>query len=324
VRQATSGDFSFSVDPNQSQPFLRQRYHLDTIMIRFLSSVSLAFALAVVAACHKAPGPSNNEPRRYDVKGIVRGIGFAEREMTVEHEEIPGFMPAMTMPFAVKEMKEVEKLSAGDAIRFQLVVTERDSWITDIRPVPRSEVRIAGNTTPTNRTAVKSSRLHEGDPLPEFHLVDEQNQPIAHQTFAGAPTVLTFLFTRCPIPNFCPLMSKNFAALREIIGRDPKLSRTQLLSISFDPAYDTPAQLAQYAAMHRPPNVDPAAWRFATGTPEEIARLTAAFAVNVKAESGTFNHGLATVLVDANGVIRKIWRGNGWQPDEVVAELAKL
>jgi protein SCO1/2 len=275
------------------------------------------------AGCSKPTAPAGDTPRRYDVRGIVRAIGFAEREITVAHEEIPGFMPAMTMPFAVKEMREVETLRAGDAIRFQLLVTEKDSWISNVQQIDATEVHLPQTGTSLPGDTARAERLKEGDPLPDFQLVDDQNRPISRMTFAGAPCVLTFLFTRCPIPNFGPLMSKNFRELQETLAGNPKLQRTQLLSISFDPEYDTPEQLAKYATNHRAAD-DRVSWRFATGSKEEIAKLTAAFAVSVQPEGGTLSHGLATVLVDPHGVIRKIWRGNGWQPAEVIEALAPL
>lgn len=281
-------------------------------------------ALLTFAGCTKPASPSaatSAEPQRYDVRGIVRGIGFADREITVEHEEIPGYMAAMTMPFSVKEMREVEALKAGDAIGFQLVVTDTDSWITGVKKIAASEVRLP-EAKRSAFAAPKVARVKEGDALPEFALADDRARPITRETFAGKPLVLTFIFTRCPLPNYCPLMSNHLAAIRQAIADDPKLKdELRLLSISFDPEHDTPEVLAQYAARYTQEHEQ---WRFATGTMEEIEKLTAAFAVQVQAEGGTINHGLATALVDPDGVIRKIWRGNGWQPAEAVEELRKL
>lgn len=287
-----------------------------SIVTLVVVSLSLAFF-----ACEKTRLPTIGEPKRYEVRGIVRVIGFADRELTVEHEEIPGYMPAMTMPFAVKEMSQVEALETGDAIGFQLVVTDKESWITGVRKIDPSEVRL-----PTARgvpaTTRKMERLREGDALPEFALIDDQARPITRATFAGKPLVLTFIFTRCPLPNFCPLMSSQFEAIRKAAADDTKLKdELRLLSISFDPDYDTPEQLAKYAARFTDEHDH---WHFATGTKEQVEKLTAAFSIQVKPESGTINHGLATALIGPDGVIRKIWRGNGWRPAEVVEELGKL
>ena len=158
----------------------------------------------------------------------------------------------------------------------------------------------------------------EGEPLPDFQLIDSKGRAITRETFAGKPLILTFIFTRCPIPNFCPLITNNFRQIQEALADAPTPAEVQLLSISFDSEFDTPEVLAQYAARQ---TKDTDQWRFATGTAGETKRLTQAFSVAVQPESGTIAHGLATALVGADGIIRKIWRGNGWQPTEVLAAL---
>jgi protein SCO1/2 len=131
--------------------------------------------------------------------------------------------------------------------------------------------------------------------------------------------VVTFIFTRCPIPNFCPLMNKHFAQLQNAIREGSgTLAQTRLLSISFDPDFDTPAVLNEYAKREQ---ADPALWSFATGEKEQIERLTKSFAVHIQPESGTISHGLATALIDGNGRVVEIWRGNAWKPEEIVAKI---
>ncbi len=288
---------------------------------------SCAFLFALVclglAGCRQPSMPPANapEPQRYEVRGIVRSIGFADRTITVEHEDIPGFMAAMTMPFTVRDMKEVEALKAGEAIAFQLAVTENDSWITGIKTIPRGEVRLpASKPAPASRANVP--RVKPGEAMPDFSLIDDQSRPITRATFTGKPLLLTFIFTRCPIPNFCPLMSSHFASIRESIAGDPALRDTELLSISIDPEFDTPEVLASHAATHRGGATD--GWRFATGAKEQVEKLAAAFAVQVKPEGGSIDHGLATALIGRDGVVREIWRGNGWKPAEVVEALRAL
>src|SRR3954471_5304781 len=156
----------------------------------------------VAGACQKAAPPAGSAPQRFEVRGIVRAIGFAEQQLTVEHEEIPSYMPAMTMPFAVKEMREVEPLRTGDAIGFQLVVTGTDSWITGVKKIAASEVHLPAAKSATAPPNIE--RLKEGDVLPDFVLTDDRARPISRETFAGKPLVLTFIFTRCPLPNYCP------------------------------------------------------------------------------------------------------------------------
>jgi protein SCO1/2 len=155
--------------------------------------------------------------------------------------------------------------------------------------------------------------------MPPFALTDQNGERITLETLRGHPFVLTFIFTRCPIPNFCPLMSKNFTELQGAIKNGSgTLAQTRLLSISFDPDFDTPQILKSYAEHEQ---ADRKIWAFATGEKSQIDNLTRAFSVYVQAEAGTISHGLATALIGEDGKIARIWRGNGWRPSEVLGEL---
>ncbi len=282
----------------------------------------LALGLALVTVGCQKPVASLPAPRTYEVKGIVRSLNFAEHQVIIQHEDVPGFMPSMTMPFAYRSLQEVEALSVGDAISFRLAVDDRNSWIEGVRKVDAATVNLPKDSMPVAPT-VKVERLKEGDALPDFALTDDRSQPITRATFARKPLLLTFIFTRCPVPNFCPLMSRNFAEIRkELAEHDPADAATaQFLSISFDPTFDTPERLAEYASHIA---TDRGGWHFACGVPEEIARLTKAFSVYVQPESGTIVHGLCTALVAGDGTITRIWRGNSWEPSEVVAAIRTL
>ncbi len=261
--------------------------------------------------------------RQYEARGIVRGFAPDHSTVHIEHEAIPGFMPAMTMPFIVRDQKEMANVQAGDAISFRLNLTERDSWIDRVAKIDASQLHlIASEPAPApSAGAATRDRLHEGDEMPVFQLRDQEGKTITLETFRGHPFVVTFIFTRCPIPNFCPRMSQNFAELQKAIqASSGPLAATRLLSISFDPEFDTPALLKQYGA-HA--GADFAIWTFATGEPAEIHDLTSAFSVLVQPEAGTISHSLATALVDGEGKIVRIWRGNGWTPREVLAALAQ-
>jgi protein SCO1/2 len=254
----------------------------------------------------------------YQVRGVLRSINFADKTATIKHEEIPGYMPGMTMPFDVKEMAELAPLSVGEHVAFELVVTDTTSWIEGVKRIAgEAEAQpapVEGKTT--------GARLKEGDRMPEFRLVDDQGREITGDTFAGKPLLVTFIFTRCPLPNFCPLMSRNFEVIRDGIGGDPVLaSQVRFLSISFDPKFDTAEVLRQYANNHTPEHD---VWRFASGSQEQVDAITQAFSVYIQRESGTISHGLCTALIGPDGVIRKIWRGNGWDASEAVSALREM
>jgi protein SCO1/2 len=276
------------------------------------------------AGCQKPAATTQNAPFRhtYDVRGIVRGINYPDHNLVVEHEDVPGFMPSMTMPFDYRSPLEVETIATGDAIAFQLIVTDRESWIEKVKHIDGSNLKFAV-TKLQPATHSKVERLKEGDRLPEFELTDDHSARITRATFAGKPLLLTFIFTRCPIPNFCPLMSRNFADIRKDLASSPTSNAEgmQYLSISFDTEFDTPERLANYAD-HIAPNR--AGWRFASGTPAEIEKLTKAFSVYIQSEGGTFSHGLCTALVSPDGTIRKIWRGNSWEPSEALTAMRAM
>lgn len=273
-----------------------------------------------LGACGQHAPVPNESVQHHEVRGVVRSLPPDQKTIDVEHEDIPGFMPSMTMPFLLRDEKEIAPLQIGDAIAFRLNLTERDSWIDQVRKIDPAQVHLP-TPSPTVRP-VKSARLHDGDLMPAFQLVDQTGQPINLATFHGHPFVLTFIFTRCPIPNFCPRMTQDFAELQQAIrgaSSEPLVS-TKLLSISFDPEHDNPAVLADYA---RAEKSDPAVWKFATGDSAEISRLTTAFSVLVQPGGGSISHSLATALVDGDGRIEKIWRGNGWTREEVLQQISR-
>jgi protein SCO1/2 len=271
-----------------------------------------------LGACSKTPQSAETAERSYEVRGVVREApDLLKHSVMIEHEDVPGFMPSMTMPFGFRDAKEVEAFGVGDAVAFKLFVTNKDSWISGIRRVDAASVTLPA-AAPSAVVVGKVERVKEGDRLPDFELVDQAGRMIRPETFAGKALLVTFIFTRCPIPNFCPLMANNFREIHRAIRTDAALAgKVNLLSISFD-KYDTPQVLAEYGARF---SDDLDAWRFATGKPEEVQKLTKAFAVQVQPEAGTISHGLATVLIGPDGIVRKIWRGNGWKVDEVLAAL---
>ncbi len=285
----------------------------------FAPGIALALGgVLLFAACGEKSERIASSTHHYEARGLIRGLPPDHKTIDVEHEDIPGFMPSMTMPFEVREPREFSGLQIGEAISFRLNVTQQDSWIDQIRKIDPVTLHLP-TPAPTARP-VKSSRLEEGNPMPKFHLIDQNSEPITLATFLGHPLIVTFIFTRCPIPNFCPRMSQNFAELQKTIkaASSGRLASTRLLSISFDPAHDTPAVLHNYGQAD---GADPSVWKLATGEPAEIERLTKAFSIFVQPEGGTISHSLATALIDPTGKVLKIWRGNTWTPAEVRQEL---
>jgi protein SCO1/2 len=287
---------------------------------KFAAVAFLGIALCL-GGCKRAD-EATSSGREFPVRGAVRGISPDGQTLEIEHEAIPDFMPAMTMPFNVKDGAAAKDVKIGDAVSFRMLVTDKEAVIDRIQKIDRRELELPPSTVATKPATAQSARLRPGDMVPPFRLINERGEPLDAQTLRGQPFIMTFIFTRCPIPNFCPLMNRNFGELQNAIKSGTgSPAKTRLLSISFDPEFDTPAVLKQTAESER---ADPAIWSFATGEPEQIKQLTSGFSVRVEPEGGSIAHGLATALVDGEGRIVEIWRGNGWTPQEVLAKLADL
>ena len=267
-------------------------------------------------------GRSSNSDERadhYDTRGVVRGFSPDRSTIEIQHENIPDFMPSMTMPFVTRDPKQIADLRTGEAISFRMAVTKKDFWIENVKKIRREDVNVAEPKRTPAVSADRDTRLTEGDKMRPFSLTNQNGERISLDTFHGNSFVLTFVFTRCPVPNFCPRMSNNFEELQEAIKSGTgTLATTRLLSVTLDPAYDTPKILSDYAAFH---HADSKIWSFATGDEKEIDSLTRAFSVYRQNEGGTISHGLATALINKEGKIDKIWRGNAWTPAEIIKEI---
>jgi len=253
----------------------------------------------------------------YTADGRVAGIEDDGRTLVVEHEEIPGYMPPMIMPFSVADSSMTASLSPGDAIQFRLAVTDDSASIIALREL--SDTAVARNpartVTPINTENSGTQMLKRGDRVPaDLTLTDQTGETIRIGDYRGQALVLTFIYTRCPLPNYCPLMSKRFAALQPQL-REQYGSEGQLLSISFDPAYDTPKVLREYAAKYTD-RLD--TWTFATGDSTQVQRATELFGVFAqKTREDEITHNLTTALIGPEGHVRRLWRGNDWAPEDV-------
>jgi protein SCO1/2 len=257
----------------------------------------------------------------YDVRGRVVGFGDNGRTIIVEHEDVPGLMPAMTMPFQAATPDEVSDLEYGDAVRFTLVLTRDSTWIYDVVELPPDALPSSTARSSAPSSGGNTVILQPGDPVPDFTLTSQDDEMIRLSDYKGKALLLTFIYTRCPIPNYCPLMSRNFAQLQPAL-KERYPGQVQLLSISFDPSYDTPEILREYAQRY---TRDTDTWHFATGEPEEIDRIALAFGVfTERQDTRNINHTLTTALIGPDGRLRSIWRGNHWIPEEVMEEVDQV
>ena len=294
-----------------------------------MTSTSLRIAIIVFFALNTIilglackPRRNPNE-KRYDLKGKVVAVDKFERTATIAHEDIKGYMPAMTMPFRIRNDADLEMMKAGDQVTGTLVVSDADSWveITAIveGPAPASQdVDVPGEPRP-------------GTEIPDFGLVNQDGKRIHLAQYRGQALALTFIYTRCPMPDQCTLMSNNFAAIDQELQKQPDVyAKTHLLTISFDPEYDSPKVLRSYGASHTGRYSDETFqhWEFAGGSADEVKGIAQYFGLRYfhDTESGQDQviHSLRTVVIGPDGKVFKLYRGNEWKPAEVVADLQSL
>lgn len=260
----------------------------------------------------------------FEVDGWMRAVADSGETVTIQHEEIPGFMPAMTMPFYLKDRSLADGLEVGDRVRFRYVVGENESWIDRIEKVEGEE---AASVSPeegarANALRARIPRLEEGDVVPSFQLINQDGERFETGDFRGEALAISFIFTRCPVPDFCPRMSKNFAELQRKVEANPDLrDRVHLLSVTIDPAFDTPEVLRRYAATYTDSTEN---WTFATGEAGRIEEMRTRFAIFVDSEApgGNIDHALGTALVDPEGRLASVWWGNRWTTDEVLEAIS--
>lgn len=233
--------------------------------------------------------------RQYRAEGMVLSLDIARRTVTISHKRIPGYMPAMTMPFTLREARELQGIHAGTQVRFRLHVGKKESWISDLRPLPSS---LAGLAAATGALLSKPPEaLSVGDRVPEFVLTDQTGRSVALSQWAGKVVAVNFIYTRCPLPEVCPRLSASFAGLQRRY-RDRLGSELILASITLDPVYDTPEVLSRYANSIRAVE---GGWYFLTGNPGRIAVLARQFGLVYWPEEGVIVHSVVSAIISPEG-----------------------
>lgn len=288
---------------------------------RGLSFLSLVVHLAIVSACSNPDEQRfalTGSEKRYELVARVVSVDKRGHTLTVAHEEIKDFMPAMTMPFTLRDEWAYEVLAPGDQIAATLIVDGPRSWLQDIVITRES----SDPSTAYDPTGVVEARM--GDEVPDYRLVNQDDKRISIHNYRGKALLLTFIYTRCPIPDYCALMSSNFAKVDGELQKKPDLAqKTHLLSITIDPEYDTPQVLRSYGAAYTGRYQDEtfAHWEFAGGTKDEVKGIAQYFGLRYHQTTDEIIHGLRTVIVGPEGKVLKIYRGNEWKPEEVLADL---
>jgi protein SCO1 len=283
-----------------------------------------AAALVILSACGGSPQSKSAEAKIYTLQGQVVSLDAANKSATIKGEDIKGFMPAMTMPYAVKEAKVLDGLAPGDLINARLSVESNGAFLTEIKKVGSAPLEKAPPPAPAASASSGFELVKPGEPAPDASFVDQDGRKRDFTSFRGQTVVLTFIYTRCPMPTFCPLMDRHFATIQRTLERDPALAHVHLVSVSFDPLTDTPPVLKKHA---KELAADPKRWTFLTGDRDDIDRFASRFGVSVarnENDQRDITHNLRTAIIDANGTLVKVYVGNEWTPEQVLADLKPI
>jgi len=288
-----------------------------TRMERLLCVLALMVSLAATACRGPNQGQGQSQVRRFRLKGTVVQVDKSQQHLVVDHEAIPGFMAAMTMPYPVADSRTLDDLSPGDQITADVVASSGEVHLENIVVVKKSDGKIA----PPGARLQPADR---GVPVADFTLVNQDGKHVRLAQYRGKTVLLTFIYTRCPLPDYCPLMTHNFAEIERALMKSPEIyAKTHLLSISFDSQYDTPQVLRNYG---RPFATDRGQrtsehWEFATIPAAEKNAVTKSFDVFVTEEQGQITHSMSTAIISPDGSICKGYNGNDWKPADVLADL---
>ena len=297
--------------------------------MKLIFPASLIALMLWAAGCSPSgqPGPAGapaaEAVTNYPARGIVQALRPDGRTVVIKHEDIADYMTAMTMPFVARDTNELKGLKPGELIEFRLCVTEKDSWIDQLKIVGAAPSTPATNAASMIRILPNVPELKAGDLLPDYTFTNQVGQAVHLADYRGQALAFTFIFTRCPLPNFCPRISDNFAtAQRRLKQTADAPANWRLLSVSFDPEYDTAERLAQYGVRF---SQDPSRWSLANGSFDQIERLAGHFGLYFARDVGVAdqNHNLRTVVVDTTGRVQEIFIGNEWTVDELVAAIIK-
>lgn len=291
------------------------------VMLRPRPTVPLAMALFSAAAV--LGGCTAESDRTYPLRGQVLAIAAetrpdGRREVTVRHDDIPNFMPAMTMPYFVKEPALLDRFVPGDLFTASLVIKRKGSemYLADLKKTGHADL------PPGARPVKIMDVMNPGDQVPDDPLQDQTGATHKLSDWRGRALAVTFVYTRCPLPDFCPRMDRHFGELQRAIAGDARLrDRVHLVSVSFDPEHDTPAVIQAHAKAR---GADPQTWSYLTGSPAAIDHFTSRFGISAiadKDEAQIITHNLRTAVIDRKGRLVTIHSGNEWTVDALLADL---
>lgn len=291
----------------------------------------LAFSLltvVVLAGCRSGwqagtQTQANSAVKVYHLRGKVVSTDAATGEVTLNNDNIPGFMDAMIMPYKLKDASILSDLHPGDVLTADVLVPQDSN-----ADVLLDHIVVVAEAKPDYLPAVIYHVPAPGDTVPDFKLKNQDGRPIHLSQFRGKALLITFIYTRCPLPNFCPLVTRNFATINKQLTDNPRLyANTHLLSVSFDPEHDTPERLRAYGAAYIGSDATRAFahWDFAVAPEPEMMKLAKWFDVGITyGPNDSITHTLSTTLISQDGKVVRFYPGNEWTPQQVLADVKQL
>ncbi len=277
--------------------------------------VVAALALALLL---QACSPPPSAPRQYELQGQILAIRPQQQEILIKHGDIKGFMPGMTMPFKVRDAALLEDRGPGDLVTATLMVADTEAWIASLVKTGTSTLEEIATIPPASFVAP----LKPGDLAPDSGLIDQTGRPLSLADWRGSAVAITFIYVRCPLPQFCPLLDRRFAEVQRLIADDVALrGRARLLSVSFDPDADTPARLRAHAEKL---DADLAVWRFATAPRDIVDRFAATFGLSVIREAdATITHNMRTAVIGPDLRVVSVHDGSDWTAAQIADDLRR-
>lgn len=291
-------------------------------LTRYILFILFAVILSAAAGCQKTAPPQTASPhaKRYPLEGKVIAVDKAKKKATIAHEEIKGYMDAMTMDFPIRDEDVLNTLSKDAEIRAELIVDKDGYWLDNFAIIAPPD---------PNKPALplKEDVVQTGREIPDFKLTNQDGKRISMKDFRGRALAITFIYTKCPISDYCILMSKNFSDFALQLQNKPELKdKMRLLSISFDPQTDTPEVLRTYGLGYLGKDAKPdfTFWQLATGSDKEIKDIADFFGLRYETDEKDktqFNHSLRTIVIAPDGKVKKVFAGNEWTINELLTEM---
>lgn len=281
---------------------------------RSIIPLTAILSLGLCVACNRS------SEKRYAFKGKVVTVDSQNGTADIDNEPIPGYMESMVMSYKIKPATKLNELKPGDSISGEVVVQDQDYWLENVTVVQHG-------ASPAGKPTSSLRLPYSGEPVPDFTLVDQNGRHISLHQYHGQTLLLTFIYTRCPFPDYCPRVSHEFAGIyRQLLADPAHYGKTHLLSISFDPEHDTPRILREYgfscvgkkdAGVFRH-------WEFAVVPPAELPQVAQFFDLLYKDNGGVIVHSLSTAVVAPDGTISKWYHGTDWQTSDLLQDAAAL